>query len=142
MSSTAAFVVRIRLVIAAAFKLIGVVVLLTGLLGPLVSWVVEGVVDGDFFDMGYYLGRVIWGGTICAVGLAMVLVGERCARLIVRVPADVCPKCRFNLESFRADRCPECGLYLGEDFHAPPPVHTAPQVSRTDVQSPPAASQE
>lgn len=54
----------------------------------------------------------------------------------------VCPKCRFNLENFRADRCPECGLYLGEDFHAPPPVNTAPEVSRTDVQSPPAASQE
>lgn len=34
--------------------------------------------------------------------------------------ADSCPKCRFSLENFRADRCPECGLYLGEDFHAPP----------------------
>ncbi len=31
-----------------------------------------------------------------------------------------CPKCRFSLEYFRADRCPECGLFLGEDFHAPP----------------------
>lgn len=32
-----------------------------------------------------------------------------------------CPKCHFNLENFRADRCPECGLYLGEEFHAPLP---------------------
>lgn len=34
--------------------------------------------------------------------------------------APECPKCRFSLEYFRADRCPECGIFLGEDFHAPP----------------------
>lgn len=43
------------------------------------------------------------------------------SRKLIADYVNKCPKCRFDLEYFRADRCPECGLFLGEDFHAPPP---------------------
>lgn len=32
-----------------------------------------------------------------------------------------CSNCLFLFENFRGNRCPECGLFLGEEFHAPIP---------------------
>lgn len=58
---------------------------------------------------------------LLVTGLLMLTNGVRIARWFTPFPNSAnCPKCRFSLESFRADRCPECGLYLGPDFHAPP----------------------
>jgi hypothetical protein len=55
-------------------------------------------------------------------GLLLAFRSAWVARLCVPITLNAhCPKCRFSLEGSRADRCPECGLYLGEDFHAPPP---------------------
>jgi len=58
---------------------------------------------------------------LIAIGMVFIFRSAWIARLCVpSVPRPECPKCRYRLENFRADRCPECGLYLGEDFHAPP----------------------
>ena len=67
--------------------------------------------------------RRVWLDLVIRVVFCSVLwlIAPKLVRLIVPDYTSRCPKCRFSLENFRADRCPECGLYLGEDFHAPPP---------------------
>ena len=50
----------------------------------------------------------------------LIALASPIARNAVKIASNMCPKCRFSLEHFRADRCPECGLFLGPDFHAPP----------------------
>lgn len=56
-----------------------------------------------------------------AASLFVLARPRRIARWLVPWPADTaCPCCRFSLERFRAHRCPECGVVLGPDFHAPP----------------------
>ncbi len=61
--------------------------------------------------------------TIATAGSAVGLwyLAPWIASKIVSDYSGKCPKCRFSLEHFRADRCPECGLFLGEEFHAPLP---------------------
>lgn len=77
----------------------------------------------DYFVYGVGLNGILRIG----FGIWLYWKADLVARLVVKSPSmAVCPKCRFNLEHFRADRCPECGLYLGEDFHAPPPQTTDP----------------
>ncbi len=63
-------------------------------------------------------------GAILAIPVSLVCYfkAETIARRLVWLPKyTACPGCNFSLDNFRSDRCPECGLYLGEDFHAPPP---------------------
>lgn len=64
---------------------------------------------------------------LAAFSATCFFLASRIARHLIRIPLSLeCPKCRFSLDNFRAERCPECGLYLGEDFHAPPPPTETP----------------
>lgn len=59
-------------------------------------------------------------------GLLLTFRSAWVARLCVPITLSAhCPKCQFDLENIRADRCPDCGLYLGDDFHAPPSPETS-----------------
>ena len=70
----------------------------------------------DLWDQTFWAELLLWG-----LGCVLVFSSSWVARLCVPVALCAeCPKCRFDLEHFRADRCPECGIFLGEDFHAPP----------------------
>lgn len=73
--------------------------------------------------------------TIAAIGISVVIwfIAPWIATRIVSDYSGKCPKCRFSLQYFRTERCPECGLYLGPDFHAPPaPTATKAQTRATD----------
>lgn len=48
------------------------------------------------------------GSAMLAVGLALFLIASRLSRLIVPVPDDGCPRCRYERQN-ASDRCPECG---------------------------------
>lgn len=67
-----------------------------------------------------------WSATGKAIALLLVAIflimyARHLARRIIPVGASRCPGCDYNLSSAKAPICPECGLHLGPDFHAPPP---------------------
>lgn len=122
MNHNAAQVAQARLIVTGVIRSLAVLLCYWILL----SWVNTfhfALQSGDFLDdLSNSLSHT-WAGVIAQNGFVLVLFwkAESLARLLVRFPREpTCPKCRFNLENFRADRCPECGLYLGPDFHAPP----------------------
>ncbi len=119
-SSQAAFVVFTRIVAVFLFRTMGLFIGTVALLWSVTSWLFEGIRDGDFMDMYYYGPRLLTGASVVLMSFATILFARRLARVFVRMSASTCPGCSYNLENFRADRCPECGLYLGPDFHAPP----------------------
>ncbi len=53
-------------------------------------------------------------------GLALWIFAPVLSIRCFRYSPPKCPNCLFLFENFKSDRCPECGLYLGQDFHAPP----------------------
>jgi len=76
------------------------------------------------------------GGMAVIAGLVAIALWRGAPYLAKKVLPDftgVCPKCRYSLDNFRAERCPECGLFLGEDFHAPPVPSKA---SKDDTDTP------
>lgn len=121
MRSSASVVRESRLVFEAAVRLIGLIVLVIAIVGPLASWLVEGIHDGDLTNYIYYAARINITIFLVVCGLLFMIFANIVSRWLIRIQEPECPKCRFSLEHFRADRCPECGLFLGEDFHAPHP---------------------
>lgn len=122
MNHTAEHIALARLIVTGVLRSLAIM---------LCYWIVLGWVNtfhialqsGDFLNELAEMLKHSWAGVIAQNGFVLVLFwkAESLARLLVRFPREpTCPKCRFNLESFRADRCPECGLHLGPDFHAPP----------------------
>lgn len=48
--------------------------------------------------------------------IPMWLLDGRLARLIVPMPAAVCPGCGYRLEALTSPRCPECGVAVPKMF--------------------------
>lgn len=46
--------------------------------------------------------------------IACLLLGQLGLRLLVPVPRSWCPKCGYDLSEPVGDRCPECGLRIGD----------------------------
>lgn len=129
MNHTAAQVAQARLTIAGAVRLVSLFALLLSL------WQVLTGLGWGLLNSGYtlsYLLTLDWlldflgfygAGALLffLVWLVGTLKADAIARWLVRFPKQpACPKCQFSLESFRAERCPECGVFLGPDFHTPP----------------------
>ena len=74
------------------------------------SWSLEGLADGDFFDLYYYAPRIFMTALGCATPLIAWLAGPRVGRWIVPVAfTDSCPRCQHPV-MLDSERCTECGL--------------------------------
>lgn len=122
MNRTAAQIAQARLIVTGVIRALAIMLCYWILLGW-VNTFQSALQSGDFLDdLSMTLGYT-WAGVLAQNGFVLVIFWKAgwIARMLVRFPREpLCPKCRFSLEHFRADRCPECGLYLGSDFHAPP----------------------
>ena len=95
---------------------------------PLLSWVFEGLSDGDFFELGYYSGRIAVIIVLLMLSLACVVLARPVSKWIVPMHEPRCPRCDHLLSHLVTPRCSECGLRLPdelvqEDTHhiEPPP---------------------
>ena len=71
---------------------------------------IEGLADGDFFDLYYYAPRIFMTALGCATPLIAWLAGPRVGRWIVPVAfTDSCPRCQHPV-MLDSERCTECGL--------------------------------
>lgn len=78
----------------------------------LLSWVIEGIIDLDLFDIFYYIGRITWGIVFAGTALLIGFTEARLARWLVPLPDPGCPRCGYALRRPVGDRCPECGLAI------------------------------
>lgn len=109
-------IIRLRMVVRAAVMVLGLILALCALL-PAASWVLEGVNDGDFFDLAYYAPRIIIMMSFLVAGGVLALLSRAFARLAVPMPRMLrCPACGYRLEKLAASICPECGLGLDDEF--------------------------
>lgn len=119
--------VRHRLLALLVLRLIGFAFLAASVL-PIVSWVSEGLRDGDLLDMYYYGGRFVTAFVLGATGIAGMLAAGPLSRRFVVMPRDhSCPECRFSLTGLIEPQCPECGLRLDAGVPRVPSRHTASQ---------------
>lgn len=81
-------------------------------IGPLASWMLEGLRDGDLFDIIYYAPRVISAGALFGTGLVFFLFSRSLACWIVPLVIPRCPSCNYDIRNAHSDRCPECGLAI------------------------------
>jgi len=118
---------RRRLTARTAIRFACALVLLITLF-PFVSWLSEGLRDGDFFDFSYYLGRIILTGIFLVLPVVIWLLQGVLARWLVPMPRAVCcPGCGQDTSGLVEQRCPECGLPLTAEFldpTRPPEFHT------------------
>jgi hypothetical protein len=124
MMSDARQVCRLRLLFVAVMRFVA-----TGLAIFMLAWLVGYGIAFEFGARYAEIGGIIENWSSMAIilfyliaAVVLWLSSPFISRISIRCPEAKCPKCRFSLEYFRADRCPECGLFLGEDFHAPPPA--------------------
>tara|TARA_R110002153_G_scaffold88201_1_gene217400 strand:+ start:231 stop:635 length:405 start_codon:yes stop_codon:yes gene_type:complete len=69
----------------------------------------------------------------CGTGLGLWFLAPWLVTKLFHYTLPKCPSCLFSLENFKTDRCPECGLYLGEDFHAPEQTSLSTQSTATET---------
>lgn len=106
---TARDVARSRLMFLAVVRLLSLIGPLIGAIA-MVSWLIEGFIDGDLFNFYYYSGRILT--TIIGMGVPVVawVFGPRIVRWLVPVAGlHRCPQCNHPATD-SLDRCTECGL--------------------------------
>lgn len=93
---------------------------------PLTSWFAEGISDGDFTDVGYYMDRIVIAAVMIVAAVVLFLVAGPVTRLVAGRPRKLaCPYCDYAIEGLTEPRCPECGLALTREFMGLPPDETA-----------------
>ena len=99
---------------------------------PLISWLAEGIADGDYYDMFYYADRIALSIALIILSGILLLFQRHIARLLVPIVRYTrCPACRYRIEGLIDPLCPECGLPLTEEFLNPtsPVPAQAPHLS-------------
>jgi hypothetical protein len=110
MIPSAADVVRMRWIMTACVRLVSIAVGLLALV-PVLSWVQEGVWDGDLLNLYYYSTRLILSLVLGMIGLLGLVLAAPLVRAVTPMPTRVlCPKCGYRLTGRREGQCPECGL--------------------------------
>lgn len=131
MVPNAADIVRRRWTVTTVLRLTALF-LAFGASRPIISWLGEGLSDGDLGDLGYYADRI--GLAVVSIFVAGVLffASGFFARLVVPVRRFMaCPKCKHRIEGLTEPRCTECGLALTREF-----IEHEPLVSRVNSQRP------
>jgi MFS family permease len=83
----------------------------------MLSWLAEGLRDNDLWDYGYYASRMVLSIGGAVGGILVFVLAPSLARALLPVPvATECPRCRYVLAGAGGDRCPECGLPVGDAF--------------------------
>lgn len=102
-------IVRRQHTVAIVLRVLTIPLMIMGI-GAFGSWALEGVRDGDFWDLSYYSVRMAW--TVgAAIGAPMVfLLGPLMGRLVVPRGKRGCPSCGYD--AGRQEICPECGHSL------------------------------
>lgn len=77
------------------------------------SWFLEGLRDGDIFDLSYYFPRALLSFTSLGLLVFAWPLGALATRLIVPAPDWTrCPRCSYAWNT-KAACCSECGLPTG-----------------------------
>lgn len=109
-------IVRRRWTLTTAFRVGGLGLTLLAA-RPAFSWLVEGMQDGDLWDLGYYADRVASVAACVVGGLAVFFLSRPLSRWTVPVRHHTeCPSCRHRIEGLVEPRCTECGLLLTPEF--------------------------
>lgn len=84
------------------------------------AWLIEGLHDGDLWNLRYYYWRVLSGALFGLWSIVGLTLPGLIARIILRLPRGKwpprCPYCRHDLVSLKEMRCPECGNALTDEF--------------------------
>lgn len=95
---------------------------------PLISWIVEGITDGDLLELGYYSGRIASILVLLVLTTICVLFARPLSKWIVPILEPRCPRCDHLLKHLVTPRCSECGLKLPDELV---------QDDTTDIEPPP-----
>ena len=118
MIPSAAEIVVARWRLVAWLRIIGGVFIFIGL-PAMVSWLGEGLRDGDLWSYYYYAERIIIGLGGLILGPIILALAPLLVRLLLPVPASTeCPRCRYPMAGASGGRCPECGLEVGDAYIA------------------------
>ncbi len=97
---------------------------------PLVSWLSEGIRDGDFFNLFYYAGSITRITILVLMSGACVLFARPLSKWIVPIAEPRCPRCDHTLRHLVSPRCSECGLRLPDELVQDEPPHIEPPPRR------------
>lgn len=112
----AAEVVRRRWTVATCLRVGALGLAMLGFY-PLLSWLTEGLRDGDLWDVSWYWGRMLLSVLLPGMGAACFFLAGWVSRLLVPIRRHAeCPVCRHRIEGVTEARCTECGLTLTEEF--------------------------
>ena len=111
---SAADIVRRRHLVVIVLRLLSLFWLTLGVL-IIISWITEGLSDGDLLSFGYYADRISYAMTFFLAAGVCRFLDRPLARWVVRIPRPECPRCRYRLDQMTHARCPECGLRLSDD---------------------------
>ncbi len=119
--------VRQRLFGLLVIRFFGFTVVLAAVI-PILSWLTEGISDGDLLDLSYYAGRIGVAIALGFIGLGLLLgAGPISRKLVVVHREPLCPGCGFDLTGLIEPRCPECALRFAESSGVQPSRHTTIQ---------------
>jgi hypothetical protein len=110
MIPSVADVIRLRWVVTACVRLVSVVLGLLALV-PTISWLDEGLSDGDLLEFYYYSDRITLAFVLGLAGFIGLVFAGPLVRLVMPIPTRMrCLKCGYALTGTKERRCPECGL--------------------------------
>lgn len=79
------------------------------------SWLIEGVLDADLWQMRFYADHLARAGALLGVAVVGWIWPRRIARALLGAPAsDRCPGCDYTVAEDAA-QCPECGLSFAHE---------------------------
>lgn len=116
-------VVRYRLLVTAALRLMGIWLIASRIL-PLVTQALmilwqdliapnfTGSPAGLWGNSPWFWGNIAQGILFLIAGLFLIIYARRLARRIIPIASGRCPGCDYDLGKAPPSRCPECGLDL------------------------------
>ncbi len=83
---------------------------------PLLSWLFEGLKDGDLFELSYYSGRIATSLVLMSMSGVCMLLAPPLSKWIIPMLEPRCPRCDHLLSHLVTPRCSECGLQLPDEL--------------------------
>jgi hypothetical protein len=115
-------VARRRALVVVLLRVVALCTFLTAPI-PLVSWLTEGIIDGDLLNLYYYSDRIFLFALLATAPMGAYLLAPRLSRRLVPMPREPeCSACGFSLVGLVEPVCPECAqrFATGPDRPMPP----------------------